>query len=342
MSITLEKRSGRYLVRIRRRGLSEISRTFERKADAEAFHAKTLKVIFEQKDLGKKVRHTLAAAVEKYLDEEVPRQRSADRTESNVRALLPHIEGLYIDQIDAAVRAVKASTRTRGEETKPLTAATINRRLAVLRRVANLAYKEWHWLDREIAVRLVPEHNKRHEYLTPEQVRDLAWHCAEPANHMVMIAAYTGMREGNIYKMDENSIIDGKNIFVGLTKNGKPILLPIVPLIKKPLEEWIALKERPHMRTIYKYFKRAAAEIGKPDLHFHDLRHTTASFLLNAGHGIATVAEVLNCTIQNAQRYAHLSLENKRNALLSIAKKPKPAKKRGVKMAVNENAGKGK
>lgn len=341
MSVTFEKRSGRYLVRIRRRGLPEISRTFDRKADAEAFNTKALKDIFDQKDLGKKVRHTLSAAVEKYLDEEVPHQRSKDRTESNARALLPHIKDLYIDQIDRATKNVRASTRTRGDTKKPLTVATINRRLAILRRVANLAYQEWHWLDREIAVRLLPEHNKRHEYLTPEEVHDLAWHCAEPMNHMIWIAAYTGMREGNIYAMDESNIWNDKDIFVGLTKNGKPILLPIVPLIKKHLEAWIALKERPHMRTLYKYFKRAAEEIGRPDLHFHDLRHTTASFLLNAGHGIATVAEVLNCTIQNAQRYAHLSMENKRNALLDIAKKPKRVKKSGVKLPVNENAGKG-
>lgn len=342
MSVTYEKRSGRYLVRIRRRGLPEISRTFERKADAEKFNTKTLKDILDQKDLGKKVRHTLGAAVEKYLDEEVPRQRSADRTESNVRALLPHIEGLYIDQLDRAAKNVKGSVRTRGCKEKPLSVATINRRLAILRRVANLAYLEWHWLDREIAVRLLPEHNKRHEYLTAHEVYELADSCEEPANHMVMIGAYTGMREGNIYSMDEKNIWPGDNIFVGMTKNGKPILLPIVPIIKKHVKAWIAYKNKPHMRTLYKYFKKAAKQIGRPDLRFHDLRHTTASFLLNAGHNIATVAEVLNCTIQNAQRYAHLSLENKRTALLDIAKKPKRVKKSGVKLAVNENAGKGK
>lgn len=341
MSVKYEERSGRYLVRIRRRGMSEISRTFERKADAEAFHAKTLKDIFDQKDMGQKARHTLAAAVERYLDEEVPHQRSKDRTESNVRALLPHIDGLYIDQIDKAAKSVKASTRTRGKEDKPLSVATINRRLAILRRVANLAYKRWHWLDREIAVGLLPEHNKRHLYLTTTEVSELARHCKTPANHMVMIAAYTGMREGNIYTMTEDSI-QGNNVFVGLTKNGRPILVPIVPLIKKHIKAWSEYEDKPHMRTIYKYFKEGAAEIGRPDMHFHDLRHTTASFLLNAGHGIATVAEVLNCTIQNAQRYAHLSMENKRNALLSIAPKKPAAKKRGVKMALNEKAGSGK
>jgi integrase len=337
MSVRYDKRSKSHLVRIRRHGLPEISRTFKRKSDADAFDAKTRKEIFEQKDLGRKARHTLGAAVERYLLEEVAHQRSADRTESNIRALLPDIDGLYLDQIDLAVKRVKASVRVRGKETEPLKPATINRRLAILRRVANLAYKDWHWLDREYAVRLLPEHNKRHEYLSIDEIEQLSAACLAPVNHWVLIASYSGIRRGEMLAVDETSI-RGNNLFLGLTKNGKPILLPITPKVKKALDAWIKA-EKPHPRTLHKYFKQGAAKIGRPDLRPHDMRHTTASLILNAGYGLETVAEVLNCTIQNAQRYAHLSMENKRNAMLEITKKQGRTKKSGVKLAVNANAG---
>lgn len=320
MSVRYDDRSQSYLVRIRRHGLPEISRTFKRKSDAEAFDAKTRKEIFEQKDLGRKARHTLGAAVERYLLEEVAHQRSADRTESNIRALLPAIDGLYVDQIDLAARRVKASMRVRGKEAEPLKPATINRRLAILRRVANLAHKDWHWLDREIAVRLLPEHNKRHEYLNVDEIEALSQACREPVNHWVMVAAYSGIRRGEMFRLTEQSI-QGDNLFLGLTKNGKPIKLPITDAFADALNAWLQA-EKPDPRTLHKYFKQGAKKIGKPNLRPHDLRHTTASLLLNAGHGLATVAEVLNCTVQNAQRYAHLSLENKRSALMDIAKKP--------------------
>jgi integrase len=164
----------------------------------------------------------------------------------------------------------------------------------------------------------------------PSEIQELSDACREPANHWVIVASYSGIRRGEMLRVDKNSI-RGDNLFLGLTKNGKPILLPIIPKFKDALDAWIKA-EKPDPRTLHKYFKSGAKKIGKPDLRPHDLRHTTASLILNAGHDLATVAEVLNCTIANAQRYAHLSLENKRNAMLNISQD----KKIGVKLAVNK------
>jgi integrase len=325
MGIRFDKKSKSYLARIRRRGV-EASKSFGRKSDAEIWLAEKTRQILEQGDLGKKHRYTLAEGIEKYLDDEVKNQRSKDRTESNVRAILPHIAGLYLDQIDEAAKRIRASVRTSrrpggqflpGDKVTPLKPASINRRLAILRRVANLAYTQWHWIDRPIAVRLLPEHNKRHEYLSVDEIEQLAAACREPVNHWVMVAAYSGIRRGEMFRLTKASI-RGDNLFLGLTKNGKPILLPIVPKVKESLQAWLKA-DKPDPRTMHKYFKAGAKKIGRPDLRPHDLRHTTASLILNAGHDIATVAEVLNCTLANAQRYAHLSLENKKKALLDIS-----------------------
>lgn len=338
MGIRFDTKSKSYLVRIRRRGVA-IARTFERKTDAEAFYNTKIREILEQADLGKKRRYTLAEGIERYLDDEVANHRSKDRTESNVRAILPMIAGLYLDQIDDAAKRIRSSSRQsrspsgfkEGQKIKPLTPATINRRLAVLRRIAKLAYDEWHWIDRPIAVRLLSEHNKRHEYLTTDEITQLSAACREPVNHWVMVAAYTGIRRGEMFRLTAKSI-RGDSIYLGLTKNGKPIMLPIAPPVKESLEAWLK-SDRPDPRTLHKYFKAGAKAIGRPDLRPHDLRHTTASLLLNAGYDLATVAEVLNCTIANAQRYAHLSMENKRGALAHIAGGI------GVKLEVNDKAG---
>jgi len=198
--------------------------------------------------------------------------------------------------------------------------------------VANLAYSEWHWIDRPIAVRLLPEHNKRHEYLSAAEVDLLFESCDYPVNHMVVVAAYTGMRRGEILQLTKANM-RGNNLFLGLTKNGKPKTLPISPKVKPHLAKWIEA-DKPDPRTMYKAYKRGAKAIGKSSITFHDLRHTTASLLLNAGYDLATVAEVLNCTVQNAQRYAHLSLENKKNAMFDIAK----LESSGVKLTKIKNA----
>jgi integrase len=341
MGIRYDAKAKSYIVRIRRRGV-EVARAFERKSDAEVFYAEKTRQILDQGDLGKSPKRSLAEGIERYLLDEVVNQRSKEKTESNVRAVLPHISGLRLDQIDEAAKRIKSSVRTSrrlggvflpGDKIKPLKAASINRRLAILRRVANLAYDEWHWLDRPIAVRLLPEHNKRHEYLSQDEIELLSAACRAPVNHWVMVAAYSGIRRGEMLRVNAKSI-RGDNLFLGLTKNGKPILLPIVPKFKDALNAWIAA-DKPDPRTMHKYFKIGAKKIGKPDLRPHDLRHTTASLILNAGHDLSTVAEVLNCTIQNSQRYAHLSIQNKRKAMLNISK----PKKTGVKLAVNIKTG---
>lgn len=336
-----DPKSKNYIVRIRRRGV-ETTKSFKRKADAEAYEAKVLREILEQGDLGKKKRYLLAEGVERYLDEEASSQRSEEKTKSNVKALLPAISGLYLDQIDEAAKRIRKSERTSRrkdgvflptDKIKPLAAASINRRLAILRRVANLAFKEWHWIDRPISVRLLPEHNKRHEYLTVAEIDELSAACEAPVNHWVMVASYSGIRRSEMFGLREISVRKD-SLFLGLTKNGKPILLPIIPKFRESLVAWMAA-DKPHPRTMHKYFKIGAAKIGRPDLRPHDMRHTTASLILNAGYGLETVAEVLNCTIANAQRYAHLSMENKRSAMLDIS----TPKLIGEKLAVNKKAG---
>ena len=41
--------------------------------------------------------------------------------------------------------------------------------------------------------------------------------------------------------------------------------------------------------TVYRAFKKAAAEIGRPDARFHDLRHSYAVAAIRSGDDIKTV-----------------------------------------------------
>jgi integrase len=74
----------------------------------------------------------------------------------------------------------------------------------------------------------------------------------------------------------------------------------------------------PHGRwdTYRSAFERAV-EIAKiDDFHFHDLRHTFASWLVMAGRPIAEVKELLgHATLAMTMRYAHLAPERLRAAV---------------------------
>lgn len=68
-----------------------------------------------------------------------------------------------------------------------------------------------------------------------------------------------------------------------------------------------------HPRTFGKAFDRARAAAGRPDLHFHDLRHTGATLTAQAG---ATIAELMarlgHSTPNAAMRYQHAGRDRDR------------------------------
>jgi len=66
----------------------------------------------------------------------------------------------------------------------------------------------------------------------------------------------------------------------------------------------------------HKDFLRARKAIGMPHLRIHDLRHTCASWLANAGVDLYTIGKVLgHSTPAVTARYAHLSHATLKDAM---------------------------
>jgi len=68
--------------------------------------------------------------------------------------------------------------------------------------------------------------------------------------------------------------------------------------------------------------RAAAGLVGYKHVRFHDLRHTTASYMTMNGATLAEVAEALGQrTLVMAKRYSHQSGEHVRGTLASMAEK---------------------
>jgi site-specific recombinase XerD len=62
---------------------------------------------------------------------------------------------------------------------------------------------------------------------------------------------------------------------------------------------------------VYRSWNRARKLAGMPELRVHDLRHSFASFLVNAGCSLYEVQKILgHASITMTQRYSHLSLDS--------------------------------
>jgi site-specific recombinase XerD len=68
-------------------------------------------------------------------------------------------------------------------------------------------------------------------------------------------------------------------------------------------------------------FRRAREAAGMPHVHFHDLRHSCATILLQLGVDLHVVREILGHTsIKTTERYAHVMVTPQRQALAKPGK----------------------
>ncbi len=268
------------------------------KADAVALESK-IRADHLAGRLGKVASHTVDDALLRWLSGEASRLRSVKSLTSQIKAIMDHTAGRQLAQIVLVAEAVKQAGIDAG-----LAIATINRRLAALRRVAHLAHDQWGWLTEQLGprIKLLRGETKRHVYLTPTQVEHLAECCEHPQVALaIRLSARTGLRQGELLQVD--TIHDG-HIVIGpeISKTGRPRLVP-VPADMSDLVLPIGLT----YNTLRTYFERARTKADMPALHWHDLRHTAASWWAQSGATLVLLRDLLgHTTTAETSRYSHL------------------------------------
>ena len=298
------------------------------KAQAEGYELKLRRELTDQVLVGRKPNVTLDYAIKCWLEEEV-KGRKAER-ETRSKAELVRRELLRVAGSPLGLADIVYAGRSLVELWGGLAAATVNRRLCVLKAVAKFGWRKG-WAEENLSgkIRLLPGEKKRDVYLSQAQVNALVKAAATPeAKAFIAIAAYTGLRQGEIMSLCPDDL-QRSSLVVRASKNGEPRIVPY-------LGPAIYLKAIPftkHKRTLYAEFEAAAMALKLPyKLRYHDLRHTVASQMINAGASLYDVGEVLgHKSTQTTKRYAHLSTERKRAALRKAFPKPikNPIRKSG-------------
>ena len=288
-----------------------LSRTFGTRADALDFERRTRNRIADRR-VGRTPRYSLEEALERWLNGEARALRTLRNLESKVRTLLPHVTGRALDEVVQAAESAKEQGLRDG-----LDPATINRRLAILRRVANLAHRQWGWLDEDLAsrVRLLPGEKARHVYLDAGQVKRLAAAARDRrVSSAIILAASSGLRRGELLRLEAEDLRGGA-LHLPDSKSGRPRLVPLPPAVRG-----VRLPLGLTADELRNGFDEARERAGMPHVRFHDLRHTYASWLVQTGAPLPAVRDLLgHSSLAVTGRYAHLATADLKRAVGRIA-----------------------
>lgn len=306
MSVWKDK-AGRYHVAVQRGG-SRIHRicppaaTWRQAKDKESELTQRFNAVSSGKVL-------IADAIQHWLKTEVAHQKARKSTEGNAYALAEWVKGRDISESVRVAEEYKRSQRGL------VTNSTINRRLAVLRRIANLSYRRWGWLSEPLGskIELLPENPAREKFLGRSELAKLLRGIPNRSmRKAALVAAFTGLRRGEIARLRPINV-QGDLIHLKTTKSGQPRTVPVVHHVR------FAIKRLPfgvHADTLTHAVQRAL-----PGIRFHDLRHTAASFLIAAGVDLYRVGTILgHSDIRTTKRYAHLAVDNLRAAVNALGR----------------------
>lgn len=240
------------------------------------------------------------------------------------KPLLNSFGGYTLAQITTPLIAEYQDERL--EEVKE---ATVYQELSLLRRMFNVARRRWKWVkenpvsDGDLSFS-VGSRNARDRWLTVEEELTLLEKATNPAwlRPLLIAALHTGMRRGEVLSLTWMNIDLKRNILrVERSKNGEKRSIPLSRTLQETLK---AIKVREisgrvfpvSVRSLRVAFERALGKAEIKDFHFHDLRHTFATRLVQNGVDLYKVKELLgHKTVAMTMRYAHHYSESLRSSV---------------------------
>ncbi|MDQ3919584.1 MAG: site-specific integrase [Acidobacteriota bacterium] len=220
-----------------------------------------------------------------------------------------------------------------GAELRPTrTIATVNRELALLQRMFNVAQEEG-WVLRnpfKLGKSLISQadERKRERIITREEERRLLEACAGRRAHLrpiVLCALDTGMRQGEILKLRWRDV-DLENGVIAIaafnTKTMRERTVQTTIRLRLELEALHGRSAKDPDALVFGVgdnvkhgFAGARRAAGLDDVRFHDLRHTAATRLRRSHMHISEVGRVLGHTQANTTyRYVNADAETARRA----------------------------
>lgn len=313
---TIRKRGSKWQVQIRRKHAPNISRSFARKCDAEVW-GREMEVDADRRLLKFDPRAldeiTVADLVAKYRDTISIGKRDAQIEMDRLSrfAALP-IAKCSLSAIDAS-----AFAQHRDNRLQHVSPSTVNRELAPLHHMFEIAAEEWGLpiATNPLAVVRRPKNNPaRDRRLRPgEEQRLLMAADVSTAGYIgpaIGLTIETSMRRSEILNLQEVHLrSEGTGLHVPQTKTNRPRTIMLSERAQRDFTTLVGLfvVSRPTRNAFRLCWERTRARAGLHDLHFHDLRHEAISRMFEQGMTLPEVAaQSGHADFRMLARYAHV------------------------------------
>lgn len=318
MSLFKRKDSSVYWIKITVNGRTvQKSTGTPDKNKAQELHDKLKAQLWEQTKLGIKRNYSWNEAVVRWLGEtEHKVSRRGDL--GHLRWLDAHLNGVPLAAInrDCLDKLIKA------KQADGVKSATINRMLALIRSILRKAALEWEWLDKVPKIRLLNEPKRRIRWITQAEVKRLLRELPAHLQAMVRFSLETGLRQANVTGLQWTQVDLIRRcawVHADQAKARKAIAVPLSKSAMVIIREQIGkhpgqvftYRGRPVSQVNTEAWRNALSRAGIKDFRWHDLRHTWASWHVQAGTPLHVLQELGGWeSVEMVRRYAHLSSEH--------------------------------
>lgn len=210
--------------------------------------------------------------------------------------------------------------------------STKGKHLALIKSLLRAAERDWKWIEKAPIIKVPQAKGRRIRWLELTEAKRLIDECHEPLRSVVKFALSTGLRRSNIIDLEWQQIDMQRRVArinPEESKSGRAIGVALIDTACRVLgvqighhSKWVFVhmeakkradgtltpgvrKMRVDDNTAWRTGLRRA---GITDFRFHDLRHTWASWLVQAGVPLSALQEMGGWeSIEMVRRYAHLS-----------------------------------
>ena len=319
----IRRRQGRWQAQVRRKGYSQVTKTFTSKEAAKRW-IKAVETDMERGEFKPRLDMTVGQLIKRYQTDIIPKQKAHQSALVRCRRLRRMLGKINLSDLSPAHLA-----SYRDERLKTIKPSTLKRELSILSSAINTAIIDWGIPipSNPVAMTRIPKYDDSRDRRLKDGEEEKLLAIAKPVyRRAIIIAVETAIRRGELLNIRKSHInFDKQTLHIPETKTDTPRTIPLSTRAIKALRDQIKsisdanvvqMERDPKLfsmsspmfrHEIHKY----RVKLDMEDWRFHDLRHEATSRLFERGLNVMEVALVTgHQDLRMLKRYTHLRAED--------------------------------